>query len=271
MRTISAAKVDFVIPASAGKLSPRPAETNAPSPPAGTTAFIALGWHAALNENGLTAFERFWKLDGADVDAPNFARGGWSRVSRCELSSGRRTVYVKRQLQYQTKTWRHPLRGQPTLQREFRNLEHCRRHEVPTPSVIYFATATIAGKPAAVLVTEALVDFERLDVRLQSLSHDDTAIREKVLMAVARTLARLHRSGLTHGCFYPKHILVPRARAHAEQLRFIDLEKARPHFFARAALRRDFGTLSRRLPMCTPAELNLFLAAYESEPSTRHD
>jgi len=239
--------------------------TSTPSAPSAPSEFIAPAWRERLDEQRLTTFDQFWKVTGEQVDPTNVARGGWSQVIRCALFSDPTVVlYVKKQLGYQSKTWRHPVRGIPTLQREFSNLEHCRRCGVPTASVVYFSTGTIDGQPAAILVTEALMDYEALHVRFDALPVHDQASRRSLLVAVAQALGRLHRSGLKHGCLYPKHILVPMGSANIDQLRFIDLEKARRFVFRRSAIRRDFGTLFRRMPGWAAEERKRFLEAYES-------
>ncbi|HMJ91440.1 MAG TPA: lipopolysaccharide kinase InaA family protein [Candidatus Acidoferrum sp.] len=216
-----------------------------------------------MRTNGLVAFADFWNFPGTAVDAPNVARGGWSHVAKHELklpSGGIATLYTKRQLHYQTKSWRHPFVGEPTLKREFHNLKKCRDHGVPTASMVYFATAKVEGKPAAILITEALTGFAPLDVYLQSLPPDAALARGAVLLAVARVIAHLHASGLKHGCFYPKHILVP--TNGIGQLHLLDFEKARPFLLRHRAMRRDFGTLFRRLPMCSREDFEVFRREY---------
>jgi tRNA A-37 threonylcarbamoyl transferase component Bud32 len=227
--------------------------------------FVAPSWISALRANQLICFTDFWALSGEAIDDRNVARGGWSDVTRLALklpSGGTGCVFVKRQFNYQTRSWRCPLRGEPTLQREFRALDHCRRHGISTPEVVYFATEAVEGRPAAVLVTAALEGFEPLNTFFASMRDKDS--RSAVLAAIARALARLHASGLKHGCLYPKHIFVRAAAPTGPAVCFIDLEKARPFLSRRATMERDFGTLFRRLPMCTAQDFDFFRNVYRA-------
>lgn len=228
--------------------------------------FIAPGWAEVFRANGLESVGDVWNVRGSFIDEPNCARGGWSAVAKCALNlpDGNTThVFVKRQRGYQTKTWRHPFRGEPTLQREFRNLEHCASHRIPVPVPIYFALTEVAGYPSAILITEELSGFEPLNHYFEKLAAEASLERKKTMEAVGRILKQLHDSGLKHGCFYPKHVFV-RSQPNGQEpdIRLIDLEKARPFMSRNNAVRRDTGTLLRRLPMCSPDEVEAFHAAY---------
>ena len=227
---------------------------------------LAPEWQSTLETNGLASFDQFWRAKGVNIDSPNIGRGGWSQVILLDLKgSPERALYVKRQWNYQTRNWHKLRRSELMAHREFRNFEHCRKHGVPTPLVVYFATERVAGRPAAVFATEALLDHEPLSAHLKALPPDRPGMRQRVMVTVARQLARMHRSGLKHGCLYPKHVLVPTDPEKVDELRFIDLEKAKPFLFRRSALHRDFRTLFRRLTACTKGDRAAFLDAYYSE------
>jgi len=71
------------------------------------------------------SFERVWSLPKNWFDAPNEARGGWSGVTRTEFDTrkGITKVFVKRQQNYYSRTWRHPFKGIPTFQKELENIQ----------------------------------------------------------------------------------------------------------------------------------------------------
>jgi tRNA A-37 threonylcarbamoyl transferase component Bud32 len=236
---------------------------------AASTEFIAPQWAEIFRSNGLTAVGDFWNVRGQFIDEPNCARGGWSAAAKCPMKISNGTIiqiFVKRQRGYQTKTWRHPFRGEPTLQREFRNLEHCATHSIPVPAPIYFALTEVAGYPSAILITEELIGFEPLHVYFGKLTAEQAGQRKHIMRAVGRMLGRLHDSGIKHGCFYPKHVFVsPTANVEAPEIRFIDVEKARPFVTRRGATTRDTGTLLKRLPMCSAEDFSAFRAGYAGE------
>ena len=62
--------------------------------------FLNQRWADVLRNNGLTDFDALWNLDIGWFEAPNRRRGGWSGVSRCELSVPAQAsagVFLKRQ------------------------------------------------------------------------------------------------------------------------------------------------------------------------------
>ena len=86
--------------------------------------YVAEPLKPVFDYNGLFGFSDFWNRKIEWFEAPNHRRGGWSGVARSELTlpdGGRLPVFVKRQANHMTRTWRHPFRGQPTLIREFEN------------------------------------------------------------------------------------------------------------------------------------------------------
>lgn len=204
----------------------------------GERDFVAHDWHETLGGQGLLRtgggvdFDALWQLDAQQVDAPNAHRGGWSTVARRELvlaQGGTRGVYIKRQENFSTRSWRHPLAGNPTTLRELRQLLLLRGRGVPCVEPVCFALRREGRDHRAVLLTAALDGFLDLDA-LAARWRDEPApwvVRRRVVDAVAGSIRALHACRIRHGCLYPKHVFVRIATGdEAVEARLIDLEKA---------------------------------------------
>src|SRR5262245_51551526 len=123
-------------------------------------------WRDLLVWNDLRTFDDFWNRSGEWFEPPNHRRGGWSGVAVLDLAradGSRLRVFAKRQENHVARTWRHPLRGLPTLVREFENLRRLERGGVPGPTLVYFGAVEVEGARRAVLVTEELAGFRSLE------------------------------------------------------------------------------------------------------------
>lgn len=110
--------------------------------------FLNQRWPDILRCNGLVDFDALWNLQVGWFEAPNQRRGGWSGVSRCELSAppqGNCGVFLKRQENHKTFSWRHPIRGIPTCLHEIQLIMHYKACGIPALEPVYFALRAGAG------------------------------------------------------------------------------------------------------------------------------
>jgi hypothetical protein len=224
--------------------------------------FIDPAWLRTAALNGLSSFTDFWNLPGTPVDNVNHGRGGWSAVRRCCVRTSPdaiETVYVKRQVNYVSRTLRHPLSGETTAAREFRALQLLGQSGIGTPRIRYFAEEQQSRERRAILVTQALDEYESLD-RLEAQALPGPVRRQHVCAAAA-LLRSIHDTGQRHNCFYPKHIFL-RPLGAALRPCVIDLEKLRWFPLQKAAARRDIATLFNRCPHWTRPQRLRFLLAY---------
>lgn len=188
-------------------------------------------------------FKFFWQLDAPWFEPPNQRRGGWSGVCKLnlDLDGESATVFIKRQENHQTRTWRHWLSGIPTFEREYLNIKQLEALNIPTLAPVYFARQ----KDKVILITRALDNFESLD----KLDYEqlDTMQKRGLIRALAKTIRKMHDYRLQHNCLYPKHIFVRRKDTKWE-IRLIDLEKLRRKVFKRQVMLRDLSCLTRHAP-----------------------
>lgn len=211
-----------------------------------------------LAHNSMRGFDDVWSLKTQWFEPPNDARGGWSGASRVVLGTpqgGTLAVFLKRQENHCTRTWRAPF-GVPTFRREYENIRALRALGIPAVPALYYGEARREGRYRAAIVTVALDDYQSLDVWLDA--NADAARRQDVLTAIAHWTADFSRRRLQHGCLYDKHIFVRTAPAAGRyvpaDLCFIDLEKMRRRLTVRRAARSNVDQLVRRSPGCTPGE-----------------
>jgi hypothetical protein len=212
--------------------------------------FIAAEWQPVFEHNGMHSFEDFWKLDATWLEEPNKGRGGWSGVARCELNlpgGGTTPVFLKRQENFVTRTWRHPIRGLPTFAREFRNIVLYQRCAIPSLTTLYFACRQQDGKLRAILITEELAGFLSLEEleREWQRSRPGAQVRHLVIRSVAALLRQIHSHQLRHNCFYPKHIFLRIAPGGQIESRVIDLEKTKWRPFGLNRGWQELATLNR--------------------------
>lgn len=229
--------------------------------------FLDEEWRQVFAANGITGFDSLWNLEAGWFEEPNRRRNGWSGVSRLPLvlPDGQTTaVFLKRQENHNTFSWRHPFRGEPTFAREFRHLLRYRACLVPTLEPIFFATRILAGASRAILVTRELAGFVPLN--LWSEMPHPRAIRVACVQAVAALLQGMHRHGIQHNCLYPKHVFVRDMPDGRVEARVIDLEKSRWRPFATLCALRDLDTLNRYAEGWRQTERLRFLESYLGTP-----
>jgi len=226
--------------------------------------YLDAGWAPVLAANKLGDFAALWALDAPWFETPNRRRNGWSGVSQLELAAPdgtSRTVFLKRQEDHNTFSWRHPLRGEPTFARELRHIRHYRRCGIPTLTPIYFAARQIEGHARAILATEALTGFAALDAWLAATPRSRPA-RLACIDPIARLLHTMHRHGIQHNCFLPKHVFVRVDDQGSVEARVIDLEKSRWRPLALFCALRDLDTFNRYCHGWRRTERLRFLLAY---------
>lgn len=229
--------------------------------------FIAPDWGPLAHRYGLDDFGALWELETGWVEAPNRRRGGWSGVSRHEMQGrdgGDEVVYIKRQQNHTTRTWRHPFRGVLTFRREFLNLRQLQAFGVPVPDVLYFAERRIAGDRRAILVSRALIGYASLEDRLQYWQvHGlpERAAWRRLLRRLAGIARLMHRHRMQQNCFYPKHVFIG-GTAGEPDFRLLDFEKARRTLSVQRAMLRDLDTLNRHAPGLRTTDRLRFLLAY---------
>lgn len=209
-----------------------------------------------LAYNGLDGFESLWNADLSWFEEPNRRRNGWSGVSRHILKQpegGTLAVFIKRQQNHNFRTLLHPVRGLPTVYREYRNISRMKKHGVPCPDLVFYGHRTAGGQWQAILVTRSLEGYRPLEDSLGAIEQDNLDARRALLASVAQTLSRMHGHYLQHSCLYAKHIFVRAEHAGGSNgngtRRFdaavIDLEKMRPCFPVSRLALHDLDQLYR--------------------------
>lgn len=235
-----------------------------------------LRWHRTLTTNHLAYFNQLWILETDWFEPPNIRRGGWSGVVKMPLKNeGGQSffIFIKRQENHLSRTWRHPLTGIPTFQKEYENLQRFYRHQIPTQELVYFGTRTYNGNRQAVITTKELAGYYPLD---QLLSNSDLNLakdrknRHCLIQVTAKVLSHMHQQHIQHNSLYPKHIFA-KPVGDGWDVRLIDLEKAKRRLFKSTAILRDLSTLRRHTLDWTIREQVTFFKAYVNEVKLSSD
>ena len=230
--------------------------------------FVNERWRPILAHNGLSDFDALWRLEAGWFEEPNRRRGGWSGVSRCELAlpgGGSRAVFLKRQENPGTFSFRRPIAGVPTFLREYRRIIHYRACGIPTLEPVYFAMRTVGRDQRAILMTEELSGFTSLEDRVQRWLKDGAppkAARRRILAAVADLLRDIHAHSIQHNCFFPKHVFTRVNPDGSVEARVIDLEKSRWRPSQTLSARRDLYSLSGNSNCWSRSDRLWFFKAY---------
>jgi len=198
------------------------------------------------------------------LDKRNECPGGWSEVRLLELpdaAGGGHKFALKRQLNFRSRTLRHPLVGLSTAQIEFGALRAFAAVGIRAPQPVFFAHSSDGGGDRAILATRWLDGFRSLREieREWERGHPPDRMRKlRIIDAAASVVRRMHEEGWCHYHLYGKHIMVLEFGDRCEGA-VIDLESARrPMLFGRGRA-RDFGSLHRRAPMWSAPDRMRFL------------
>ncbi len=233
--------------------------------------FVAPGWQAIFDSNGLGGFEALWRLEADWFEPPNHRRGGWSGVARVVLTlpdGGERHLFLKRQENHTRKTWRRPLRGEPTFRAEARNLRLLNRKGIAAPELVYYAERLTPRGWQVILATLELEGYQPMDRLIgawwQAGWSEYRSLRRALISEVAGLLRRFHALRQAHNALHAKHIFIdPERRAAC----LIDLEKMRPRLTRRQAMLRDLDTLNRRTRHLSRTDRLRFLLEYMEKPA----
>ena len=228
-------------------------------------------WQSMAAVNGLDSFESIWALDIGWFEEPNQRRGGWSGVSRYDVTlADDRTggIFIKRQQNHSTRTWRHPFKGILTFRREFQNLMLLHSFDVPTLEVLYFAERTVGDQRRAILISRELSGYASLENCMaywQQHGLPERTIWHETIQRIAAVARRMHQHHIQQNCFMPKHVFIGELHGQMD-VRLIDLEKAKRRWTVERALLRDLDTFNRRSPgIRTTDRLRFLLAYHETE------
>lgn len=216
-----------------------------------------------LKSNKLGSFDALWELNTPWFEEPNYRRGGWSGVVKYRLNStsGDVHVFIKRQENHLTRTWKHILTGIPTFEKEYDNIQRLRNADIPTLEPLFFGKS---GQKA-ILVTKSLEHYQSLE----TLTLSSLPLRKKrqLINAVAGVISRLHKHHFQHNCLYAKHIFI-KPTDDDWDVRLIDLEKMKRRLSRTQAAVRDLSTLSRHVDAgWTTTDRMRFMLAYMGEPT----
>ncbi len=233
-----------------------------------TQNYIHPDWQGALKTHDLDQFEKLWMLDVDWFEAPNIRRGGWSGVSRIEINHptrGKIGLFLKRQENHRSRTWRHPISGIATLEKEFNNILRFQSHNIPSLTPVYYASKKVGGKLQAILITEELHGYQPLTDCLDSEAFHNVILRRQLLISIAQIMQKMHAPHFQHNCFFPKHIFVKQTDT-GWKLKIIDLEKTKYRFSKQRVMLRDLGTLHRHAEAdWSQADRIALLRAYMNE------
>ena len=224
-------------------------------------------WQIVADAGGLDDFDAIWGQDIGWFEEPNQRRGGWSGVSRLEVGlpdGGRSPVFIKRQQNHVTRTWRHPLWGITTFRREFENLQRLQAYGVPTLDVLYFAERVVDGDRQAILISRELtgyVSFEDYMLDWQQHGFPEKPVWRRLIIQLAGIARRMHEHHIQQNCFLPKHVFIGGLDGETD-IRLIDFEKAKRTLTIHAAMLRDLDTFNRRCRGLRTTDRLRFLMAY---------
>jgi len=228
--------------------------------------YINKDWQEDLQNNALSSFEDFWKIDEKWFESPNYRRGGWSGVTRSHLMMGdgtKKAVFIKRQKNHFRKNIKNSFKGNLTFSIEFEAIMSFREIGIPTLEPVYYGLKKENDDHLAVLVTNGLDEYFPLDELIeiwQQQGWPDIKTRKNIAQSIAHLTSKMHEHKFQHNCFYPKHLFVK--VADEVDTRVIDLEKVKKKRMRNSAMMRDLDTLNRHITNCSLTDRMRFLLAY---------
>lgn len=226
--------------------------------------YIAAKHAQLLKNNQLDTFQKLWDYKVNWFEAPNENRGGWSGVGRVELpqSEGAITLFIKKQQNHTSRTWRHPIKGEPTFVKEFRTIGYLQARGIKVPETVFFGQRQSDAGWQAILITENLNGYQPLD----EINPNEMSLQEKriLLKSVAKTVRKMHQTGVQHRALYLKHLFVKK-NAGGFDVAVIDLEKARKIRLPLLQALADLITLNYRSTGWTASNRLYFFKQYLSQ------
>lgn len=231
-------------------------------------------WQQIFEDNGLAHFDNLWALDTDWFENPNYRRNGWSGVIRHELKTDNGTieVFIKRQENHNCRTLLHPFRGIPTYRREMQNIIRLTKAKIPSLNLVYYGERKIDGKDQAIIITEALLNYQSLESFFADKDNRVHADQINNLMKItAALLFNMHAAHFRHGSLYPKHLFINQA---LDDVRIIDLERLKRLPFQTLAIKADMERLIRRHRPIPATAMKALIAGYlqafdNNNPGTR--
>ena len=234
------------------------------------TDYLGEGWQTLLSKNNLATYGSLWRLKADWFEEPNIRRGGWSGVVKVSLKQTNDDpvfIFIKRQENHLSRTWRHPIKGVATFIREYNNLRLFHKYDIPTPELVYFGARSNNGKPQAIIATKELVGYQPLNVLLHKSGSSmiiGSKHRQALFKETAKIIYHMHQHRIQHNSLHPKHIFA-KPLGDNWDIRIIDLEKAKRRVFKHTASLRDLATLRRQMTELTDKEQITFFKAYVNE------
>lgn len=237
--------------------------------------YIASEWQDVLVHHQLDTFDRLWELDVPWFEEPNARRGGWSGVAKLRLTlpmGGSVGFFLKRQENHVFKTLAHPIRGQATFYREFKNIQLLESDGIPTLETAFFGQRKVKGKLQAILMTRELEGYEPLSSdqfqkRCSGQTSQGLRRKQALIRRVADVIRDLHDLKWMHDCLYPKHIFWTLSDRGEVDVRLIDLEKVKKVRRRQTAALRDLDSLGRRGEQFSRTDKLRFVKAYLQQSS----
>ncbi len=227
--------------------------------------YIAAEFSDLLAYNQLSTFSELWAKKIDWLEEPNKRNEGWSGVGRLHIADKEgeaKIFFLKKQQNFCRRTWRHPIKGESTLKREFERLQFLALHDITVPTVVFYAEGMQDNMSCAILLTEELSEYVDLATIFENWSQDMNAKQKKrILQNVAFAIRKFHDLGLVHRAMYPKHIFIKKQEDKCD-IAFIDLEKSRFVRFLKARATHDLATLYKRATKLTIKEKLFFVHAY---------
>lgn len=206
-------------------------------------------------------FESVWEIPLKPLDRPNQHHHGFSQVFLWNTQAG--SFIVKRQSDYFCRTVFHPLRGIPTVEREFSNLVLLQQKGIPVPRPVYFGCRRKNGHIQAILITSYASDFVSLKTWLseRASNSSDRLLKKEVLTTAGHLIRNFHRLGYCHRHLVPKHILINPNHLPIQML-LIDLESMRKSLPFRRDRQADLASLDHRSEHLSQTDKLRFLFSY---------
>ncbi len=215
-------------------------------------------WQKSFDAQHFSNFKQIWEIDSEPFEPINERRGGTSGVYRIPFISEQQQnihVFLKKQENHYTKSWRHPIKGVPTFYREFLMLQALSAKDIPVVQWLAFGWQD----KRAFLITNELAGYDSFeDFKFKNLNQAD---QKTLLASMAQTLAKLHQYSIRHGSCYPKHLFI-KYQDNAFICKLIDLEKAHPVLFQKKAIVLDLAQLIKHDRQLNPADIDYLLEQY---------